>query len=75
MIMAAPVLPTTMPSGHFNDLIPGMFFYAKWFIGEFQAFIMIGFGVAIAFTLLTLIASLFMRKKETKDDEDDIDYI
>lgn len=67
-------LPTNVPSSHLGDLIPGMFFWAKYFIGEVQGFIMIGLAVALAFTLLTLIASLFEKKSKSNNDDDDFDY-
>lgn len=61
-----------MPSGHFDDMIPGIFYYAKWFISEYQAFVMIGTAIAIAFAILILIVSLFERRKD--DDDDGYDY-
>jgi len=61
-----------MPTGYWNgERLSLMWYYVKWFIGEYQVFIMIGTGIAIAFTLLSIIVNLFI--KEDKD-EDEYDY-
>lgn len=61
-----------MPSGHFDAMIPDIFAVTKWFLKEYQAFVMIGTAVVLAFTILALIASLFDRRKD-KDDDDEYD--
>lgn len=63
--------PQPMPSGHFDQMIPDIFYYAKWFISEYQAYIMIGTAISLASAILIMIVNLFDRNK---DDDDGYDY-
>lgn len=59
-----------LPSADWGEKIPEIFYYAKWWISEYQVFVMIGTAIALAMALLQIIAGLF-----TKDDDDDgFDY-
>jgi len=61
-----------MPSYGWGEKLPSMFYYAKWFISEYQAWIMVGLAISIAFTILAVIVNLFDRRRD--DDDEDYEY-
>lgn len=62
-----------MPTGFWSqEKIQLMFYYAKWFLAEHQAFIMIGTALALSMAVLSMIVNLFDRNK--KDDDEDYEY-
>lgn len=64
--------PPVMPTGFWTPAkIERMWYYCKWFIAEYQMFIMIGTAIALAITILTMVVNLFDRNK---DGEDEYDY-
>lgn len=63
-----------MPSANWEDKLPEIFAYSKWFIAENQAFVMIGVAIALAMTIMVVIVNLFDRSKGDEDDDDGYDY-
>lgn len=61
-----------LPSNNWGEKLPQMFYYAKWFVREFQPFIMVGIAMALAMTVMAVIVRWFTQKDD--DEDDDYEY-
>lgn len=57
------------------ESLEGMWDVVRYFLGQYMPFIMIVVAVFLTWGVVTIIVSLFERKKRDEDDDDIIEYL